>query len=29
MREEFGQEKANETIVKFGLDKLGWCVWEE
>ena len=29
MSEEFGQEKANEAIVKLGLDKLGWCVYQE
>eukprot|EP01050_Picozoa_sp_SAG11_P011666 SAG11_NODE_1252_length_5386_cov_29.101759_4_plen_69_part_00 len=29
MSEEFGEEKANETIVKLGLDKLGWSVYQE
>eukprot|EP01050_Picozoa_sp_SAG11_P032899 SAG11_NODE_10915_length_796_cov_32.292683_1_plen_69_part_00 len=29
MSEEFGQEKANETIVELGLDKLGWSVYQE
>eukprot|EP01050_Picozoa_sp_SAG11_P010164 SAG11_NODE_1003_length_6211_cov_6.104548_7_plen_69_part_00 len=27
MSEEFGDEKANETIEKLGLDKLGWSIY--